>query len=128
MRETSASEPLMTHRKAPTASKPGSHYCPGKSVAGTCLLAMRCPVWRRRDSHLGSCTELENLADDAKGKGASGDPARPKVPMRRPGADCLVVVRKRDNARGAKGQIIDVGCGPTGNRRSSSSRRKAAAL
>jgi hypothetical protein len=29
-------------------------------------------VHRRRDSHLGFCTELENLADDAKGKGASG--------------------------------------------------------
>ena len=29
--------------------------------------------------------------------------ARPKVPMRRRGADCLVVVLKRGNARGAKG-------------------------
>src|SRR5262245_60164045 len=28
---------------------------------------------------------------------------RPKVPMRRLGADCLVVVMKRGNARGAKG-------------------------
>src|SRR5271165_3408157 len=29
--------------------------------------------------------------------------ARPKVPMRRLGADCPVVVMKRGNARGAKG-------------------------
>ena len=41
-------------------------------MADTYLLAMRCPVWRRRDSHSGFRTELENLAGDAKGKGASG--------------------------------------------------------
>jgi hypothetical protein len=72
-------------------------------MAGTYLLAMRCPVCRKRDSHLGFCTELENLVGDVKGKGASGETARPKVPMRRPGADCSVVVMKRGNARGAKG-------------------------
>ena len=72
-------------------------------MAGTYLLAMRCPVYRRRDSHSGSCAELENLFGDAKGKGTSGGPARPKVPMRQPGADCSVVVTKRGNARGAKG-------------------------
>ena len=33
---------------------------------------MRRPVYRRRDSHSGSLTELENLAGDAKGKGTSG--------------------------------------------------------
>ena len=31
----------------------------------------RCPVQRRRDSHPGFRTELENLAGDGKGKGAS---------------------------------------------------------
>jgi len=41
-------------------------------MAETYLLAIRCPVYRRRDSHSGFCTELENLVDDAKGKGASG--------------------------------------------------------
>ena len=45
----------------------------------TSLLTMRCPVYRRRDSHLGFRTELENLVRDAKGKGTSGDHARPKV-------------------------------------------------
>ena len=41
-------------------------------MAATYLLAMWCPVCRRRDSHLGSYTERENLAGDGKGKGASG--------------------------------------------------------
>ena len=41
-------------------------------MAETYLLAMRCPVCRRRDSHLGFRTELENLVGDAKGKGPSG--------------------------------------------------------
>src|ERR1700756_5356524 len=84
-------------------SKLGLHSYPRKNMARTYLLAMWCPVQRRRESHAGSCTELENLADDAKGKGTSGDPARPKVPMRRRGADCLVVAMKRGNARRAKG-------------------------
>jgi hypothetical protein len=48
----------------------------------TYLLAMRCPVYKRRDSNLGFRTELENLAGDGKGKGTSGSTARPKVPMR----------------------------------------------
>jgi hypothetical protein len=64
---------------------------------------MRRPVYRRRDSHSGSLTELENLSGDVKGKGTSGQTARPKVPMCWPGADCLVVVMKRGNACRAKG-------------------------
>src|SRR5438309_11988375 len=79
------------------------HYCSRKSVAETYLLATRCPVYRRHDSRSGSRTELENLSGDAKGKGTSSETARPKVPMRRGGADCSVVARKRGNARGAKG-------------------------
>ena len=39
-----------------------------------------------------------------RGKGTEAAPtARPKVLMCRRGADCLVVVLKRGNARGAKG-------------------------
>jgi len=37
-------------------------------MAETCLLAIRRPVYRRRDSHPGSTAELENLDGDAKGK------------------------------------------------------------
>jgi hypothetical protein len=40
------------------------------------LLAMRCPVYRRRDSNSGSHAELENLNGDAKGKDAMGQAAR----------------------------------------------------
>jgi hypothetical protein len=69
----------------------------------TYLLFMRCPVYRRHDSHSGFRTELENLDGDDKGKGTSGDPTRLKVPMHRSGAHCLVVARKRGNACGAKG-------------------------
>ena len=72
-------------------------------MADTYLLAMRCPVYRRRDSNPGFRTELENLVGDGKGKGTSGRTARPKVPMRQSGADCFVVAMKRGNARGAKG-------------------------
>ena len=86
----------------------------------TYLLAMRCPVFRRRNSNSGFRTELENLVGDAKGKGTSGSPMRPKVPMRRPGADCSVVVMNRINSRGAKGagHPRRDRHGPTGNRRS----------
>ena len=44
-----------------------------------------------------------NLLGDEKGKGTSGGPVRPKVPMRPAGADCSAVAVKRGNARGAKG-------------------------
>jgi hypothetical protein len=46
--------------------------------------------------------ELENQAGDGKGKGTSGGPMRPKVPMHRSGAHCFVVAEKRGNSRGAK--------------------------
>jgi len=61
----------------------------------TYILAMRCPVFRRRESIPGFRTELENLAGDGKGKGSSGRTVRPKVPRRWPGADCPVVAEKR---------------------------------
>ena len=43
--------------------------------------------------------------------------ARPKVPMRRTGADCFVVAEKRGNARGAKGAGHRHWFGSTGNGR-----------
>src|SRR5271157_5075753 len=86
-----------------TASKPGSPSCSGISVEDTYLLTMRCPVFRRRDSHLGFRTELETLVGHAKGKGTSGGPARLKVPMGQSGADRPIVVMNRGNACRAKG-------------------------
>src|SRR5215475_15259990 len=103
MRETSASEPLMTHRKGVNGIETGEFLCPGTSMAETYLLVMRCPVYRRRESHLGFRTELENLAGDDKGKGTSGRTVRLKVLMRQSGADCSVVAAKQSNACGAKG-------------------------
>jgi hypothetical protein len=40
-------------------------------MAGTYLLAMRGPAFRRHDSYLGFRTELENRVGDVKGKGTS---------------------------------------------------------
>ena len=131
MRETSANEPLTTHRnRTQTTSKPECPACSGSSMEGTYLLAMRCPVYRRRDSHPGFRTELENLDGNAKGEGPSGSPARPTVPMCRTGADCSVVAMSRGNSRGAKGAGhrvgIDMGQLATGGTRWS--RRKTPAF
>jgi hypothetical protein len=71
-------------------------------MEGTYLLAMRCPVQRRREPSPGFRTELENLVGNGKGKGTSVSNVRPKVLKCQPGADCLVVVMKRSNSRGAK--------------------------
>ena len=104
IREMSANEPLTKRRNGSTTTpKPGSPLCPGSSMEGTYLLAMRGPAFRRHDSYLGFRTELENRVGDDKGKGTSGDPMRPKLPRHRSGAHCLVGARKRGNARGAKG-------------------------
>jgi len=103
MRETSESELLMTRRNSSDDAETGERLCSGMSMVGTYLRAMRCPVFRQRESHPGFRTELENLAGDDKEKGPSGSSARPKVPMRQSGADCLVVPMKRSNVRGGKG-------------------------
>jgi hypothetical protein len=47
-------------------------------MEGTYSLAMRCPVYRRRESHSGICTELENLIGDVKGKCTSRRTVRQK--------------------------------------------------
>ena len=68
------------------------------------------------------------MSGDAKGKGTSSETARPKVPMRRVGADCSVIARKRGMPVERRGQVTDAGSEPTGNRRSSNSRPEAAAF
>jgi hypothetical protein len=80
MREARVNQPLITHRNSSDDIETGERLCPGNSMAATCLLAVWRPVYRRRDSHSGFRAELENLVGDGKGK-----------------------VRKRGNARGAKG-------------------------
>ena len=87
-------------------------------MADTYLRAMRCPVYRRRESHSGFRTELENLAGDGKGKGTSGRTVRPKVPMRQSGADCSVVWRSGVMPVERRGQVTGVGIDrSTGNGR-----------
>src|SRR5438445_10544795 len=77
MRETSANELLTTHRnRTQTTSKPECPACSESSMEGTYLLAMRCPVYRRRDSHPGLRTELENLVGNAKGRRPKRKPSK----------------------------------------------------
>src|SRR6266403_5907865 len=52
--------------------KPGACHSSGISLGDVLRLPKRHPAWRRREAQSGSCTERENLAGDAKGKGASG--------------------------------------------------------
>src|SRR5215469_11970555 len=99
----------MTHRnQTRTASKPESPACSGNSMEETYLLAMRCPVYRRRDSNPGFRAELENLVGSVKGKGASGRTVRLKVLMGQPGTDCSVVAGKRVMPVERRGQVTGI--------------------
>jgi hypothetical protein len=109
--------------------KPGGCHSSGISLGDVLRRPKRHPAWRRREAQSGSCMERENLAGDAKGKGASGSnreaestdaPARGGLPCSSDEAGVMLVERR--------GQATDVGSEPTGNRRSSDSRRKAAAF
>src|SRR6202040_2060795 len=114
-------------------SKPGGCHSSGISLGDALRLPKRHPAWRRREAQSGTCTERENLAGDAKGKGTSGSnreaestdaPGLPRSSSHRlcrPTANetllshcrvvgielrrrvCFFVVLKRGNARGAKG-------------------------
>ena len=53
-------------------SKPGVDPTSGISSGDVLILPERHPACRRRETQLGFRTERENLAGDAKGKGASG--------------------------------------------------------
>src|ERR1700676_2028678 len=110
-------------------SKPGGDPSSGISSVDVLILTERHPACRRREAQSGSCMERENLAGDVKGKGASGSnreaestdaPERGGLPCSSAEAGVMLVERR--------GQVIAVGSEPTGNRRSSNSRRKAAAF
>ena len=53
-------------------SKPEADPPSGTSLGDALRLPKRHPACRRREAQSGSCAERENLAGDAKGKGASG--------------------------------------------------------
>src|SRR6202043_2966917 len=101
-------------------SKPGGDPSSGISSVDVLILTERHPACRQREARSGSCTERENLAGDAKGKGTSGAnreaestdaPERGGLPCSSVEAGVMLVERR--------GQVIAVGSEPTGNRRSS---------
>src|SRR6266700_2950113 len=51
---------------------PGGDPSSGTSLGDVLRPLKRHPACRRREAQSGSCTERENLAGDAKGKGTSG--------------------------------------------------------
>ena len=99
-------------------SKPGADPASGISLGDVLRLPARHPACRRREAQSGSCAERENLAGDAKGKGASGSnreaestdaPERGGLPCNSDEAGVMPVERR--------GQVIAVEHGPTGSNR-----------
>src|ERR1700730_13894217 len=110
-------------------SQPGGDPSSGISSVDVLIPTERHPACRQREARPGCRTERENLTGDANGKGASGSnreaestdaPERGGLPCSSDEAGAMLVERR--------GQVIAVGSEPTGNRRSSNSRRKAAAF
>ena len=111
-------------------SKPGGDPSSGISSGDDLILPERHPACRRREAQPGSCTERENLAGDAKGKGASGDhreaestdaPERGGLPRSSDEGSVMGLERR--------GQVIAIELGPTGSAgRSPLVRWKAAAF
>src|SRR6202045_2476609 len=108
-------------------SKPGADPSSGISLGDALRLPKRHPACRRREAQSGSGTERENLAGDGQGASGSNREAESTDAPERGGLPCssaeagVMLVERR-------GQVIAVGSEPTGNRRSSNSRRKAAAF
>ena len=97
-------------------SKPGIDPLPGISSGDVLILPERHPACRRREAQPGSCTERENLAGDAKGKGTSGDnreaestdaPERGGLPRSSDEGPVMGLERR--------GRVIVAGLGPTGH-------------
>ena len=111
-------------------SKPGADPASGISLGDVLRRPERHPACRRREARPGFCTERENLAGDAKGKGASGSnrEAESTDAPERGGLPCSS--DEAGNARGVKGaghRLLSLGqLGHT--RRSPKVQRKAAAF
>src|SRR5450756_1244232 len=91
----------------------------GTSSVDVLILTERHPACRRREAQPDSCKERENLAGDAKGKGASGSNRKAEstdAPERggllRSSEEAAVMVVER------RGRAIRRRIGPTGNGRS----------
>src|SRR6266576_6769796 len=111
-------------------SKPGGDPSSGISLGDALRRPKRHPACRQREARPGCRMERENLAGDAKGKGASGSnreaestdaPERDGLPRSSDEAGVMLVERR--------GRVIAVELGPTGGaRRSPKVQRKAAAF
>ena len=113
-------------------SKPGGDPSSGISSVDVLIPTERHPACRQREARSGSGVERENLAGDAKGKGASGyngeaestdAPERGGLPRSSDEAGVMPVERR--------GWVTAVGAGqltPSGGGRSPISRRKAVAF
>src|SRR6202035_1670814 len=110
-------------------SKPGADPSSGISSVDVLIPTERHPACRQREARPGSCTERENLAGDGKGKSTSGS-NREAESTDAPARGGLLRISKEAGVMPVerRGQVTDVGSEPTGNRRSSNSRRKAAAF
>jgi hypothetical protein len=111
-------------------SKPGADPSSGISVGDVLKLPTRHPACRRRESQSGSRRKRANLADDDKGKGASGynREAESTDASERGGLLCssvetgVILVERRE-------QVIAVDLGQPGQTgRSPQRQRKAAAF
>ena len=100
-------------------SKPGADPSSGISSEDVLIPTERHPACRQREARPGFRMERENLAGDAKGKGASGSnreaestdaPERDGLPRSSDEAGVMLVERR--------GRVIAVGRESTGNRRS----------
>src|SRR5215468_4453475 len=104
LREASASEPLMTSRKRIRRCQNRGVAIPPGSVREK---PKACPSGIRHGGgaklNLALVRDVRTWPAMPREKAQAVPTARPKVPMRRRGADCLVVVMKQGNARGAKG-------------------------
>ena len=98
----SMTKPLVNVEKRLDDVKPGADPSPRDKLGDVPETAKAASACRRREAQSGSCTEHDWPAMPRE-KAQAAPTARPKVPMRRRGAHCLVVVIKRGNARGAKG-------------------------
>src|SRR6516162_5938870 len=112
LREASASEPSMNCRKRFRRCQNRGVTLPPGSVREN---PEACPSGIR---HVGGAKLNQALVWNVRTwpamrreKAQAAQTARPKVPMRRLGADCSVVVMKRGNARGAKGVAIAIASG-----------------
>jgi hypothetical protein len=96
-------------------SEPGGDPSSGISSGDALILPERHPACRRHEARLGSGTERENLAGDAKGKGASGSnreaestdaPERGGLPRSSDEAAVMVVERRGWVIAADVGQLV----------------------